>query len=76
MVRAEEDTDGDGKVDKWESYDGGRLTSVAFDTMRRGVPDRRLTYGPGGATSMEVDLEGKGHFLPGPAASPASPSAK
>jgi hypothetical protein len=24
MVRAEEDTDGDGKIDKWETYDGAR----------------------------------------------------
>ena len=30
--RAEEDTDGDGKMDKWETYDGDRLASVAFDT--------------------------------------------
>ena len=42
LVRAEEDTDADGKVDKWETYDGARLASVALDTSHRGVPDRRL----------------------------------
>jgi hypothetical protein len=64
MVRAEEDGDGDGRPDKWETYDGARLTSVAFDTAHRGVPDRRLTYGPGGAATMEVDSRGDGRFVP------------
>jgi len=64
MVRAEEDGDGDGRPDKWETYDGGRLTSVAFDTEHRGVADRRLTYGPGGAARMEVDAKGDGRFVP------------
>ena len=35
---AEEDTDGDGAIDKWESYEAGRLASVAFDPMHRGRP--------------------------------------
>ena len=35
MVRAEEDTDADGKLDKWETYDGARLASVAFDTTQQ-----------------------------------------
>ena len=51
LMRAEEDTDADGKVDKWETYDGARLASVALDTSHRGVPDRRLTYGATGTTS-------------------------
>ena len=46
--RAEEDSDGDGKMDKWETYDGDRLASVAFDTTHRGTPDRRLIYGADG----------------------------
>jgi hypothetical protein len=60
MVRAEEDTDADGRLDKWETYDGPRVASVAFDTSQNGVPDRRLTYGPGGTATMEIDLERKG----------------
>ena len=55
LVRAEEDTDGDGKIDKWETYDGDRLASVAFDTLHRGTPDRRLIYGPNGTARLEVD---------------------
>jgi len=64
MVSADEDTDGDGRADKWERYDGGRLASVAFDTAHRGVPDRRLTYLSDGATRFEVDAKGDGTFTP------------
>ena len=42
MVRVEEDTDGQAGMDKWETYDGPRLASVSFDTLRRGTPERRL----------------------------------
>ena len=58
LVRAEEDTDGDGRFDKWETYDGTRLTSVAFDTTHRGTPDRRLIYHADGSVRIEVDPEG------------------
>jgi hypothetical protein len=55
LVRAEEDSDGDGKIDKWETFDGaGRMLSVAFDTQHRGTPDRRLVYGPGGTAEFEI----------------------
>ena len=46
LVSAEEDSDEDGKMDKWETYGDAHLTSVAFDTLHRGTPDRRLIYGP------------------------------
>lgn len=62
LVAAEEDTDGDGRMDKWERYDSGRLTSVAFDTIRRGTADRRLMYAPDGSARIETDLDGDGHF--------------
>ena len=64
LVAAEEDVDGDGKLDKWETYDGERLSVVAFDTQRRGVPDRRLIYAPDGTARVEVDIKGDGHFVP------------
>lgn len=54
LTRAEGDTSGDGRIDKWEVYDGGRLASVAFDTTQRGSPDRRVVYGPGGSTRLEL----------------------
>src|SRR5205814_664191 len=44
LTRVEEDTDGDGKVDKWETYRGGTLASMALDTSGRGTPDRKLLY--------------------------------
>ena len=63
LVRAEEDTDGDGVVDKWETYDGDRLAVVAFDEAHRGQPTRRLTYAPDGVVRVEVDPSGSGHFI-------------
>ena len=38
LVRAEEDTDGNGQVDKWETYSGSALASVAFDQTGRALP--------------------------------------
>ncbi len=64
LVRAEEDTDEDGKVDKWETFENGRLTSVAYDSTRRGTPDRRLLYGADGPARLEVDAAGNGRFVP------------
>jgi len=44
LVRVEEDTAGDGRVHKWETYRDGALETVAFDEDGDGKPDRRLTY--------------------------------
>ena len=63
LVRAEDDTDDDGTIDKWESYDGPRLAMVAFDTAHRGRADRRLVYGADGGVRVEVDPLGDGHFV-------------
>jgi hypothetical protein len=60
--RAEEDTDGDGSIDKWEIFEGGRLASVAFDSKHRGSPDRRLVYRSDGSVLVEVDPDGDGRF--------------
>jgi hypothetical protein len=64
QTSAEEDTDGDGRFDKWETYDQGRLASVAFDSVHRGKPDRRLTYAADGAVKIEVDPSGTGEWAP------------
>ena len=53
-VRAEEDGDGDGRVDKWETWRDGALASVAFDSTRRGTPDRRLLYAADGTVTVET----------------------
>lgn len=54
IVRAEEDTTGDGRIDKWEVYDGPRLASVAFDAAERGYPDHRLVYSADGSARPEA----------------------
>jgi hypothetical protein len=72
LVAAEEDGDNDGRMDKWETYDGNRLASVAFDTQHRGTPDRRLIYGADGSVRVEVDENGGGHFVAADATRPAS----
>jgi hypothetical protein len=74
LVRAEEDGDGDGKTDKWETYESGRLASVAFDTVHRGTPDRRFVYGVDGTTRLETDVDGSGHFVAADTPPPPTPS--
>ena len=66
QVSAEEDTDGDGQFDKWETYSAARLASVAFDSLHRGKPDRRLTYGTDGVIRIEVDPSGTGSWTSAP----------
>jgi len=65
LVRVEEDTNMDGRPDKWERYDGGRLVEASFDTtLSRGRADRRLTYNAQGKVqSVELDPEGDGTFV-------------
>jgi hypothetical protein len=63
-VRAEEDVDADGRMDKWETFEAGRLTSVSFDSTHRGTPDRRIVYGADGEVRVEVDPDGDGRFDP------------
>jgi hypothetical protein len=78
-VRSEEDTDGDGRPDKWDTYRPNpkalpgepayAITSVAFDSKRRGTPDRRFVFSPNGSIALvESDPDGDGQFTPAPAA--------
>jgi hypothetical protein len=53
LTRAEEDTDGNGRSDKWESYHGGVLQYIDLDTTGRGVPDRRFVYDAHGDVRLE-----------------------
>jgi hypothetical protein len=63
LTRAEEDTDGDGRIDKWETYRESQLLVVAFDTTHRGTPDRRIVYDANANGRVEVDAQGSGHFV-------------
>jgi hypothetical protein len=62
LVAAEEDTNGDGKPDKWEVYEAGVLKSAAFDEDHDGRPDRRLTYTGGALTSIETQPDASGAY--------------
>jgi antitoxin component YwqK of YwqJK toxin-antitoxin module len=63
LVRAEEDTDGNGRVDKWETYEHGALKTAAMDENGDGRPDRRLTYGANGELVLiESEPDSSGAF--------------
>jgi hypothetical protein len=44
LSRVEEDTNHDGRRDKWERYESGLVKTAEFDENGDGRPDRRLTY--------------------------------
>jgi YD repeat-containing protein len=64
LARAEEDTNGDGRIDKWERYEGASLREAAFDTtFTRGRADRRVRYDAQGQSVVETDPDGDGQFV-------------
>lgn len=65
MTRVEEDTNGDGRVDRWDRYEGGVLREAAFDiSFATGRPDRRLVYDAQGQfVAVEEDAERDGTFV-------------
>ena len=74
LVRAEEDTNADGRIDKWERYESAVLREASFDTtFVKGRPDRRVIYDAKGGSVVEADPDGDGKFVqvPGEAAPPA-----
>lgn len=74
LVRAEEDTNADGRIDKWERFDAGVLREASFDTtFAAGRPDRRVVYDTQGNSTVEFDPDGDGTFVrvPGDAVPPA-----
>ena len=73
LTRTAEDTDGDGRADKWDEYgplsaNGSAdfvVVSTLFDDSKRGKPERRFVYGHNGAIArVEVDPDGDGVFTP------------
>lgn len=63
LIRAEEDANRDGSIDKWEMWNDGELNEAAFDTrLTTGRPDRRLVYERGRFAYMETDPDGDGRF--------------
>jgi hypothetical protein len=60
LTRVEEDTNHDGRPDRWETYHADTLKTVAWDLTADGIPDRRLTYRNGILVSIESDPDGLG----------------
>jgi hypothetical protein len=65
LARVEEDTNADGRIDKWDRYEGAVLREVGFDTtFAAGRPNRRVTYDARGHfAAVEADPEGDGTFV-------------
>ena len=65
LVRTEDDTNHDGRIDKWERYEGTVLREAAFDTsLARGRADRRVQYDEKGRfVAAEEDPDGDGKFV-------------
>ena len=66
LVRAEGDSNGDGRIDRWERYEAGELLQVSLDTtLSVERPNRRLTYNRNGQFQViEIDPDGDGQWEP------------
>jgi hypothetical protein len=62
LLRVEEDTDRDGRRDKWELYVDGIVRSAEFDENRDGRPDRRLTYRDAELVLIETAPDASGTY--------------
>lgn len=62
LAAVEEDTNRDGRADKWEKYAEGLLHTAAFDENADGRPDRRLTYRAGTLVRIESEPDASGRF--------------
>jgi hypothetical protein len=62
LASVDEDTNGDGKPDKWETYAEGALKTVAFDQDHDGKPDRRLSYEAGVLSLIETEPDASGTY--------------
>jgi hypothetical protein len=62
LIRAEADTNQDGRIDQWETYQDDALRSIAYDENRDGTPDRRLTYAGSSLVSIDSEPDASGRF--------------
>jgi len=62
LVRADVDANHDGRIDRWETFAGGELHTVAFDEDGDGVADRRLTYEHAALVEIESQPDATGRF--------------
>jgi hypothetical protein len=80
LVHSVDDTNGDGRADRWDRYANGVLREVDFDlTFSLGRATRRVLYGASGHfEAVEDDSDGDGTFvrLSGTAAAAAQAGVK
>jgi hypothetical protein len=62
LSAVEEDTNHDGRPDKWEIYAAGELQKASFDENADGRVDRQLTYRAGALALIETEPDGAGGF--------------
>lgn len=62
LLRVDEDTNRDGRPDKWERYVGGLVEVAEFDEDRDGRPDRRLTYRDAELVRIETVPDSSGRY--------------
>jgi hypothetical protein len=62
LTRIEEDTNHDGRPDKWERYETGALATAEFDQNGDGRPDRRLTYRDAELVLIETAPDASGTY--------------
>ena len=66
LTRTEEDSDGDGLMDLFQTFVDGVLRTTEFDEKKPldGKPDRRMTYSPQGVPVLiETEPNGNGGYL-------------
>jgi hypothetical protein len=61
LNRAEQSTRGDGKMNRFETYEAGRLVHVEEDTNGDGRIDKWETWSGGVLQMMALDTKGTGH---------------
>ena len=61
-TETEDDTNEDGRPDKWETYVADELRTSAMDENGDGRPDRRLTYAEGALALIESEPDSSGVF--------------
>ena len=62
LLRVEEDSNADGRADKWMIYEAGAVKTAEFDEDYDGKPDRRLTYNNSTLVLIESERDASGHY--------------
>jgi hypothetical protein len=67
LARVEDDSNNDGRLDRWELYEAGLLMRIDMDVNGSGFPTRRLVYRKDGSIDrVEVDPGGTGSWREAP----------